>query len=55
MIGSAAVDSSDRFIYNSGTGALSFDANGNGTGGLTQFAKLSSGLNMSNNDIFVIA
>lgn len=46
VIGSAAVDSSDRFIYNSGTGALSFDANGNGTGGLTQFATLSSSLNI---------
>lgn len=55
VIGSAAADSSDRFIYNSSTGALSFDANGNGAGGQVQFATLSTGLNMTNNDISVIA
>lgn len=57
VIGSAAADSSDRFIYNSSTGALSFDANGNvnGNSEQVQFATLSSGLNMTNNDISIIA
>jgi serralysin len=55
-IGSAAADSSDRFIYNNSNGALWFDRDGNGGGFLqVQIASLTSGLAMTNNDIFVIA
>jgi Ca2+-binding RTX toxin-like protein len=42
-----------RFIYNNITGALSFDVNGNLAGGVTQLARLSAGLLMTNQDIFV--
>jgi Ca2+-binding RTX toxin-like protein len=55
-IGSAAGDSSDRFMYNNSNGALLFDRDGN-LGGFAQvqIASLSSGLAMTNSDIFVIA
>lgn len=56
VIGTAATDTFDRFIYNGSTGALSFDKDGS-LGGFAQvqIAKLSTGLAISNNDIFVIA
>ncbi len=54
-LGSAAGDSSDRFIYNKANGALLFDADGTGASAQVQFAQLSTGLAMTNNDIFVIA
>ena len=51
----AATDAFDRFIYSGITGALSFDRDGS-LGGFAQvqIATLSSGLAMTNNDIFVI-
>jgi Ca2+-binding RTX toxin-like protein len=55
FIGAAAHDSSDRFIYNNSTGALLFDADGTGATTAIQFARLSTGLSLTNNDIFVIA
>jgi Ca2+-binding RTX toxin-like protein len=54
-IGSAAGDASDRVIYNKANGALLFDADGTGASAQVQFAQLSTGLAMTNNDIFVIA
>lgn len=54
-IGAAAADASDRFIYNSSTGALFFDADGTGSTAQVQIASLSTGLAMTNADIFVIA
>ena len=53
-IGAAAADAEDRIIYNSGTGALFFDANGSAAGGVTQFATLATGLALTNADFFVI-
>ncbi len=52
-LGAAATDSSDRFIHNSGTGALLFDADGNGSGAAVQIAKLSAGLGLTQANIFV--
>ena len=53
-IGAAAADAEDRIIYNSGTGALSFDSNGNAAGGLTMFAQLSAGLGLNSADFVVV-
>ncbi len=39
-IGTAAHEADDRIIYNSTTGALTYDTNGNVAGGATQFATL---------------
>ncbi|MCF2151527.1 M10 family metallopeptidase C-terminal domain-containing protein [Desmonostoc muscorum LEGE 12446] len=56
VIGAVATDAFDRFIYNSTSGALSFDRDGSlGTFNQFQIATLSAGLAMTNNDIFVIA
>jgi Ca2+-binding RTX toxin-like protein len=53
-IGLSAADSNDRIVYNSTTGALIFDSNGNASGGAIQFAKLSPGLALTNADFVVI-
>ncbi len=49
-IGAAADDAEDRIIYNSLSGALSFDSNGNAAGGVTMFAQLSVGLALTSAD-----
>ena len=53
-IGTAAADAEDRIIYNSTTGALYFDSNGNAAGGMVQFAKLTAGLALTNLDFAII-
>ena len=53
-IGSAATDIDDRIIYNSATGALSYDTNGSIAGGNTLFAKLDKGLALTNAEFLVI-
>jgi Ca2+-binding RTX toxin-like protein len=53
VIGTAAVDSNDRFIYNRANGTLFFDVDGVGGIAEIQIAKLSSGLDLTNNNIFV--
>jgi Ca2+-binding RTX toxin-like protein len=53
-IGAAAADAEDRIVYNSVTGQLFFDANGNAAGGITLFARLSTGLALSNTDFHVV-
>ncbi len=50
VIGAAAVDSDDRIIYNSATGALYFDVDGVGGVAAVQFATLAPGLALTNND-----
>ena len=54
-LGSGASNSSDRFIYHQSTGGLFFDADGTGSSEQIQIAQLSTGLAMTNTDIFVFA
>ena len=51
--GAVALDASDRIIYDSATGNLYYDANGNTAGGSVLFAQLTAGLALTNAD-FVI-
>lgn len=53
-IGAQAADSNDFIVYNNITGALSYDANGNGVGAMVTIAMIGAGLNMTNADIVVI-
>ncbi len=53
-IGAQALDANDHIIYNNATGALLYDANGNGAGSAVQIATLSAGLGLTNVDIVVI-
>lgn len=53
-IGAQAADSNDFIVYNNITGALSYDANGNGVGAMVTIAMIGVGLNMTNADIVVI-
>jgi len=54
VIGAAAADADDRIIYDSESGALSYDADGVGGAAQTQFALLASGLALTNDDFSVI-
>ncbi|RUV30981.1 MULTISPECIES: family 16 glycosylhydrolase [unclassified Mesorhizobium] len=51
--GTAAHDSSDHIIYNSSTGALSFDSDGAGGASQTQFATLSPHLSLTAASFYV--
>lgn len=53
FVGSAAHDADDRIIYNSSTGALSYDTNGSAAGGATQFATLQANLALHASDFTV--
>ena len=53
--GSAAGDASTRFIYDSNSGALFFDADGTGAIEQVQVATLSAGLDMGYSNIFIFA
>jgi VCBS repeat-containing protein len=54
VLGTAAADTSDRFIYNQGTGALFFDADGTGTSAQIQIATLTTKPVIGFEDILVI-
>jgi Ca2+-binding RTX toxin-like protein len=54
FVGTTAHDSSDRIIYNSGTGALLYDPDGSGATGGTQFATLSAGLGLQNTNFTIV-
>ena len=49
-----AGDATDRIIYDSATGALNYDADGLGGADAVQFAKLQTGLSLTNADFFII-
>jgi serralysin len=52
IIGSSAADGEDRIIYDSATGALYYDEDGLGGAAQIQFATLSPGLALTQNDLF---
>jgi Ca2+-binding RTX toxin-like protein len=52
-IGTQAHDSTDRIIYNTQTGALSYDADGIGGASAQQFAQLTGGLALTNEGFYV--
>jgi Ca2+-binding RTX toxin-like protein len=49
-----ATDADDHLLYNAATGILSYDSNGNGTGGAIQIAVLGVGLALTHTDFVVI-
>ncbi|MEP9400493.1 calcium-binding protein [Sphingomonas sp. VNH70] len=53
-IGTAAQDADDRILYDSATGALYYDADGNGAGAAVQFATIGTGLALTHADFVVI-
>ena len=52
--GASAGDAGDRIIYNSSSGALSYDSDGTGAAAPVQFAHLTSGLALTNADFRVL-
>lgn len=55
VIGAAATSADNRFVYNSGNGVLSFDADGSGTEfGQVQIARLASAPTLSSSDISIV-
>ncbi|MBD2438568.1 calcium-binding protein, partial [Nostoc sp. FACHB-110] len=55
VIGTAATTANQRFIYSQSNGALFFDRDGTGSSAQVQIASLSTGLALTNADIFVSA
>jgi VCBS repeat-containing protein len=49
-----AQDASDRIVYETDTGKLFYDSNGDAAGGATQFAQLAAGLALTNNDFLIL-
>jgi serralysin len=54
VVGTTAQDADDRIVYDSATGALFFDADGNGAGAAVQFATLIGHPALSASDFTVI-
>jgi Ca2+-binding RTX toxin-like protein len=52
--GVKAHDADDRIIYDSATGALSYDVDGTGASAAIKFAQLAKGLALASNDFLVI-
>lgn len=49
-----AHDATDRIVYDTDSGYLTYDADGTGSGAAVRFARLSTGLNLSADDFFII-
>src|SRR5690606_28721365 len=54
VTGTAAADVNSRIVYNSSTGAVSYDADGTGGSAMVQFAALSTGLALTNDHFIVV-
>jgi Ca2+-binding RTX toxin-like protein len=54
VAGSAAADADDRIVYNSATGQIFFDADGNGAGAQVLFATVNAGTILTASDFMVI-
>lgn len=54
VVGADAADANDRIIYNSATGGLFYDADGVGGAAQVQFAQLSAGLALTNQDFLIV-
>ena len=50
----AAVDANDYILYNSATGALTYDSNGSTAGSAVQFATLTAGLTLTFDDFIMV-
>jgi Ca2+-binding RTX toxin-like protein len=55
IVGATASRSSDRFLYDKSSGMVRFDIDGKGNNKAVDLAKLSSGLNMTYNDFYIVA
>jgi Ca2+-binding RTX toxin-like protein len=53
-VGAAAADALDRIIYNSSTGAISYDSDGNGGSAAIAVAQVGTGLALTNADFLVV-
>jgi serralysin len=53
-LGSKALDSNDRFVFNSANDTLYFDSNGSGSGGVITIAKLTNGFTLDHGDILIV-
>jgi Ca2+-binding RTX toxin-like protein len=53
-VGTAALDASDRIIYNSTSGALLYDSDGTGSAAAVQFATLIPQLNLTAADFVIV-
>jgi trimeric autotransporter adhesin len=54
VVGAAAVDGNDRIVYDSTTGALSYDPDGVGGAAQTEFAQLPGALALTSSDFVVV-
>jgi Ca2+-binding RTX toxin-like protein len=52
--GTAAQDADDRIIYDSATGKIYYDADGNGAGSQVLFAKINAGIALTNADFSIV-
>jgi len=54
VIGKSAQDSDDHIVYDKASGALFYDADGNGAGVAVQFASLKAGTALSASDFYIV-